>query len=411
MKKTQTRAPKRPLWLPGAAFVTAIAATVSAPTAVAAQAAITAPVQQAQVGWSMAAARDLRKAVEASGREGLNPKDYGLARLVDAIDGGEGAALDAAANTSAMALAHDYAFGRVGDRTAMDWYIAGSGDAVMLARGLEQAIAAGKPREYLASLLPSDRRYIALRATLAETDDPIVRDRLRANMERWRWMPRDLGPDYLYVNVPSYQLKVMSGGEAVSTYTVIVGAKDTPTPQLASPASSLVVNPWWNVPQSIIKSSNLRPGRGGYIFKRNADGSLSVRQPPGARNSLGRIKINLINDQAIYLHDTPAKAAFGRDERALSHGCIRVKDIDRLAAELMSMDANDGRLDLALASDRTATLPLGRTWQVYLAYFTADIDDSGQVVALPDPYGRDPALVAALNGSPRSLGSQQMAAR
>jgi len=408
MKKIETRARRRPLWLIGVA----IAAALGSPTIVAAQTAIPASVEQAQPSWSLAAARDLRKTVEGAAREGLNPADYGLARLVAAIDEGQGASLDAAANASAASLAHDYAFGRVGDRAAMDWYIAGSGDAGALARGLEQAIAAGTPRAYLMGLLPSDRRYIALRATLAETDDPALRDRLRANMERWRWMPRDLGPDYLYVNVPSYQLKVVSAGDAVSTYTVIVGAKDTPTPQLASPASSLVVNPWWNVPQSIIKSSNLRPGRAGYIFKRNADGSLSVRQPPGTRNSLGRIKINLVNDQAIYLHDTPAKAAFGRDARALSHGCIRVKDIDQLAAELMAVDADGGQLDVALASDRTATLRLGRTWQVYLVYFTADIDNDGQVVALADPYGRDPGLIAELNATAsRQLGSQQIAAR
>jgi murein L,D-transpeptidase YcbB/YkuD len=322
------------------------------------------------------------------------------------IESGPSPLLDAVATASAQALAHDYAFGRVGDRQAMDWYIGGSKDAGTLARGLDQAIAAGKPRAFLESLLPTDARYVALREALSQTDDQASRDRLRANMERWRWMPRDLGQDYLYVNVPSYQLKVVNGGAAVSTYTVIVGAKDTPTPQLAGPASSLVVNPWWNVPQSIVKSSNLRPGRGGFVFKANADGSMSVRQPPGPKNSLGRIKINLINDQAIYLHDTPAKGAFTRDARALSHGCIRVKDIDQLAAELVDASADDGTLDSALARTQTATVQLGKTWQVYLVYFTADTDDAGQVVALSDPYGRDAGLIAKLDG-----GTVRMASR
>jgi len=398
---------RRRVWLFGAA----VAATIGTSTVATAQTVASAPIEQVRTAWTIEAAHDLEKAVEASRREGLNPDDYGLARLAAAIDVGQGAALDGAAYASALALAHDYAFGRVGDREAMDWYIANGADLNGLATGLQQALAAGKPRAFLEGLLPTDRRYVALRDALADASDLATRDRLRANMERWRWMPRDLGQDYLYVNVPSYQLKVMSGGETVSTYTVIVGAKDTPTPQLAGPASSLVVNPWWNVPASIVKSARLRPGRGGYVFKRNADGSLSVRQPPGARNSLGRIKINLVNDQAIYLHDTPAKGAFGRDERALSHGCIRVKDIDQLAAELMNPDTEDGQLDTALASDRTATLTLGRTWQVYLVYFTADVDDTGQVVTLADPYGRDAPLIAALGGDARPLGSQQMAAR
>jgi len=386
------------LFLAGVAIATATAAT--------AQTMAPASAEQAQLAWTVEAANDLKQAIEASRGEGLNPTDYGPERLAAAIASGPSLSLDAVAGAAAQALAHDYAFGRVADREAMDWYISGGSDPGVLVRGLGQAIAAGKPRAFIESLLPTDPRYVALRSALAEAPDQASRDRLRANMERWRWMPRQLGQDYLYVNVPTYQLKVVSGGQMLSTYTVIVGAKDTPTPQLASPASSLVVNPWWYVPQSIVKSSNLRPGRGGYVFKANADGSMSVRQPPGPRNSLGRIKINLINDHAIYLHDTPARGAFARDDRALSHGCIRVKDIDQLAAELIDAGSNDGRFETALAGTETETVPLGKTWQVYLVYFTADTDDSGQLVTFGDPYGRDAALIAKLNG-----GSVQMAAR
>ena len=398
---------RRQLWLVGAAMAAAIGTATAAADPVAAPA----PAEQVQLSWTIETARDLKDAIEASRTEGLNPADYDLTRLTAAIESGPSPLLDAVATASAQALAHDYAFGRVGDREATGWYIGSSNDAATLARGLEQAIAAGKPRAFIEGLLPTDARYIALRTALAESGDRVSRDRLRANMERWRWMPRDLGQDYLYVNVPSYELKVINSGMPVSTYTVIVGAKDTPTPQLAGPASSLVVNPWWNVPQSIVKSSKLRPGRGGYVFKANADGSMGVRQPPGPRNSLGRIKINLINDQAIYLHDTPAKSAFDRDARALSHGCIRVKDIDQLAAELVDASTDDGRLDTALARTQTATVQLGKTWQVYLVYFTADTDDSGQVVALGDPYDRDAGLIAALDGGAIRMASGPMASR
>ncbi len=349
--------------------------------------------------WSAGAAGKLIKVIESSREEGLDPALYDAAGLRRAAEGGEGAALDAAADVAALRLAHDYYFGRVADRDDMGWMIRRPADEeARLVEGLRSAVASGEIRKFYASLLPGDPRYAALREALAETSDPAMRDRLRANMERWRWMPRALGDDYLYVNVPSYRLQVMDGGASVASYDVVVGADKTRTPMLASPTGSLVVNPWWNVPRSIVKSSNLRPGKGGYVFKASADGGYEVRQPPGPKNALGRIKFNLANDQAIYLHDTPSKSAFTREQRALSHGCIRVKDIDQLASQLMSDGGDAARLDEALAGSDTATLRLPRTWQVYIVYFTAAPDADGKVVTLGDPYDRDGRMIAALDG-------------
>lgn len=359
------------------------------------------------VAWSAEAIEQLLAAIDGAQAEGLNPSDYSPARLRAAAAAGAGAELDALANASAMALARDYYLGRVGDRSTMDWLIERSPyETAQLASRLNAAVAAGDLAGFYAALLPADPRYAALRAALVDAPDKAARDRLRANMERWRWMPRTLGTNYLYVNMPSYQLRVINDGQPMSTYTVVVGARDTPTPQLATPTSSLVVNPWWNVPQSIVQKSNLRPGRGGYLFKANGDGSYMVRQPPGPRNSLGRIKFNLANDQAIYLHDTPAKALFARDQRALSHGCIRVKDIDQLAAELMGYGGDPAQLDDALAGSGTATLRLPRTWQVYLVYFTVDADEAGTLTAYGDPYGRDAELIARLDGRPLQMASR-----
>ena len=382
----------------------ALAATGAAAEAIAAPAI----VQPVASQWSVDAARQLAEVIAGAAAEGLQPNEYGQARLHRAIEDGVGPALDAVANQAALALARDYAFGRVADREGMDWHIAADPRFATLAADLQTAIAAGKPRAFLEGLLPSNERYRALRSALAETSDPAARALLRANMERWRWMPRELGDAYLYVNVPSYQLKVMADGMTQSRYTVVVGAKETPTPQMVTPANSFVVNPWWNVPQSIVKSSNLQPGRAGYQFTA-IKGGWQVRQPPGPRNALGRLKINLANDQAIYLHDTPAKAGFAKSARALSHGCIRVKDIDRLAEELMGDAAADGRLDTALAGEETTTLRLPRAWTVYLVYFTADLGDDGTVVTYGDPYARDAALIARLDR--RSDGAMQVAAR
>lgn len=369
------------------------------------------PIVQNQ--WSMATVGQLVEAIEGAGAEGLRPSDYYLAALRRVAQNGESPALDAIANRAALSLAHDYYFGRVSDRDDFGWMIRRPAEEEeQLPARLQQAVAAGDLSRFYASLLPTDTRYAALRDALSTEQDPAARDKLRANMERWRWMPRALGNHYLYVNVPSYRLNVMEDGVSVADYVVVVGANKTRTPMLASPTSSLVVNPAWNVPQSIIKSSNLRPGKPGYIFKASAHG-YTVQQPPGPRNALGRIKFNLVNDQAIYLHDTPAKAAFTRDERALSHGCIRVKDIDQLAAQLMSDgDGDASRLDEALESDDTKTVRLPKTWQVYTVYFTVDSTEPRNLVSYDDPYGYDAQLLARLDGRPLEVASRtQIAAR
>ena len=349
--------------------------------------------------WSAAAAGQLIEAIEASRAEGLNPSDYQLATLRQVAAVGEGPALDALATASALMLAHDYYFGRVSDRSTMQWMIERSPyEAAQLPAQLQAAIDAGKIQGFYDALLPSDPRYRALRSALAETPAGAERNRLRVNMERWRWMPRAIATTYLYVNVPSYRLRVIDDGVQLSSYDVVVGARDTPTPQMVSPTGSFVVNPAWHVPQSIIRKSNIRPGRSGFVFKAGNGGGYSVTQPPGPRNALGRIKFNLVNDQAIYLHDTNAKGAFARDDRALSHGCVRVRNIDALAAELMNNGGDEGALDEALARMQTATLRLPKTWPVYIVYFTADADDSGAIATYGDPYGYDARVLAGLDG-------------
>jgi len=359
------------------------------------------------IHWSQEALAQLIDVVASAGQEGLHPADYRLAALRQSASAEEGPALDALASAAALDLAHDYLLGRVEDRSGMNWMIARSpNETAGLADRLRQAVATGKIREFYAGLLPSDPRYQALRSALATSEDRVTRDRLRANMERWRWMPRAIGSDYLYVNVPSYRLQMFREGIALASYDVVVGAKDTPTPQLLSPTDSLVVNPAWYVPTSIARKSGLRPGRGGYVWKATPDGGRRIVQLPGPHNALGRIKFNLDNDQAIYLHDTNAKALFGRDQRALSHGCIRVKDIDQLAADLLSQAGGDqSRFEEALASSETTTVRLPHAWPVYIVYFTTDTDESGNVVTYSDPYGYDAELLAALDGKPIEMAS------
>ncbi len=381
---------------------------VAIPTAVAAQAPV--PVEAAAARWAAPAARDLLSAIEAADREGLTPADYDPATLRRAIDAGPGPALDMAADTSARALAQDYLFGRVKDRAAFDWHIERSAyDGQALNAGLAKAMAEGQVGPWLRSLLPADPQYVALRAALADATDADEVALIRANMERWRWMPRRLGAAYLYVNLPTYRLRVMRDGVEASSYTVVVGAPKTPTPQLAVAAERVVVNPWWTLPPSVLAEGKRYSPAKGYVYARAASGRMMVRQRPGPANALGRIKIDMPNDHAIYLHDTPSKAAFARKDRALSHGCIRVQGIDELANEL----EGDGRVDEALAGEATTTIALGQAMPVYIVYLTAEADASGKVSPLVDIYGRDAAMLAALDGgaAKRLGGRAQVAAR
>jgi murein L,D-transpeptidase YcbB/YkuD len=350
--------------------------------------------------WTKSALSELVAIVEDSAKEGLRPDDYDLAGLKTALGNAEEGAADARATVSALALAHDYYFGRVSDRSGMQWLIDRSPyDGAELPAQLQQAIDRGKLRQFFEALLPVDPRYRALRDALADAAAGPARDRLRVNLERWRWMPRVTPSDYLYVNVPSYRLQLFQSGLAVASFDIVVGAKETPTPQMVSPTASLIVNPAWYVPPSIVRKSGLRAGRDGYVWKAMGDGSRYLVQLPGPRNTLGRIKFNLANDQSIYLHDTNSKRVFDRDDRALSHGCIRVKDIDQLAASLLNQGGDGIALDEALASPRTATLRLPRTWPVYIVYFTADVDETGAVATYGDPYGYDAQVLAALGGA------------
>lgn len=359
--------------------------------------------------WSSGAIAELEAEARAAAAEGLDPAAYDLAGLAAAASAGEGPAADRAATAVALSLARDYAEGRVTDRARFDWHIEGGIDPARLAADLDAAIRANRARPWLRSLLPQDSRYAALRAALAATpaEDSATRMRIRANLERWRWMPRDLGQDHILVNVPSYSLELVEDGQAVSTYTVVVGKPATPTPQIAVEAQSIVVNPWWNVPRSI--SSKMSPAKA-KGFDKVAGGGL--RQRPGPGNALGKVKIDMPNPQAIYLHDTPSKALFAEVSRAFSHGCIRVKDIDRLASELAELDSGDGRaVRAALASSATRTVPLQHKRPVYLVYFTAQAGPDGKITAYDDPYGRDRHVVEALDGATRLAVRQQQTSR
>ena len=167
-------------------------------------------------------------------------------------------------------------------------------------------------------------------------------------MERWRWLPRDLGKTYVMVNIPDFTLKVVHDHQEQWHTKIVAGKPQTPTPLLTASMDTILVNPSWHVPQSIIQNELLpRYGRDPNIFtrmglkvKRRPDGTLTVTQPPGAANALGRIKFNFPNKFQVYLHDTPQKQLFAADKRAFSHGCMRVEDPTKFGEVMLHLAMN-----------------------------------------------------------------------
>jgi murein L,D-transpeptidase YcbB/YkuD len=383
------------LWLAGTGRPSAVQGGKSAAVRHAAPRAASLPP------WTDAELRDLSDAVAAADREGLRPSDYGAAALRAIVEAKRtGPGVDAIANGAALALARDYAAGRIRNRHRFNWYIDGTGpDSAVLAGQVAAARGQGRLSGWLHGLLPAGADYLALRRALAEVsaDEPDRRDRILANMERWRWLPRGIAQgNQLYVNLPTYRLEVIEDGRTIDTYNAVIGATDMPTPALSAPVRQVIANPDWIVPPSIVRRSHLRPGASSrYIFSTRPDGTLRVRQKPGPGNALGRVKIEFPNRLAIYFHDTPAKSLFGASERAFSHGCVRVQRVEALAASIV--DRPD-RLATALQGIRTQSFRTARRWQATIVYLTLARGEDGALDFVGDPYRMDAPLAAALEG-------------
>ena len=220
---------------------------------------------------------------------------------------------------------------------------------------------------------------------------------LIVNMERWRWLPPELGPNYVMVNVPEYRLRVFKDGSLRDEARVIVGKTESPTPLFSGAMEYAVVNPSWFVPPSILKTMLASGRTGGFEVIRRGN-TISLRQPPGERNALGFIKFMFPNQHAVYLHDTPNRGLFSASKRAFSHGCVRVDDPFRFAGAVLPDWTSERLRKLIGKGERTIRLP--EKLPVHLAYFTAYVDDGGTYRTLPDVYGYDNRMKAALGFAP-----------
>jgi murein L,D-transpeptidase YcbB/YkuD len=264
------------------------------------------------------------------------------------------------------------------------------------------------------------------------------------NMERWRWLPNDLGSFYVTVNIPEFMLKVMDQGKPEFSTRVVVGKPDKQTPIFSNEMQEVVFNPYWNVPNSI-KMEELLPsirgggdwffgggGRGGggwdtSVFARNglrvAIGtkevdpamldwnridirSLNIYQPPGPDNVLGTVKFLFPNKHDVYMHDTTHKNLFAKAVRAESHGCMRVQNPDQLALTLLKQDQGWTAQKVASAIESGGEdqhVALKQKIPVYITYFTLKVNDDGSFSTYSDVYGHDARMAAAMFGGPMPM--------
>ncbi|HTO67395.1 MAG TPA: L,D-transpeptidase family protein [Bradyrhizobium sp.] len=242
-------------------------------------------------------------------------------------------------------------------------------------------------------------------------------DTIVVNMERWRWLPRDLGAPaigdaYVILNIPDYTLKVMQRGQQVWTTRVVTGKPGIhATPLLSETMKFITVNPTWNVPPSIIYNEYLPAlqqdptvlDRMGLRLERGSDGQIHISQPPGEANALGRIRFNFPNKFLVYQHDTPDKYLFAKEERAFSHGCMRVQNPDQYASVLLNITEPNERWTperiRGMYGSSEIDLKFPTPIPVNITYQTAFVDDAGKLQIRKDVYGRDATMIALLKNA------------
>lgn len=226
---------------------------------------------------------------------------------------------------------------------------------------------------------------------------------IRADLERERWLPRRLEPERIEANSAAGLVDVYRGGRPVLQMRAAAGKPGDETPILVSKIDRVVLNPTWNVPETIA-TDELRPKGADYLQRMGfvetaGEGGPRLVQQPGPENALGRVKFLFDNRYAVYLHDTPARAAFAREQRQVSHGCVRLERALDLAQLLLTTEAgwSPDRLSRTLASGETTEVKLERPIQVIIAYRTVLPQAGGVVAFRPDPYGWDAEVLRRLD--------------
>ena len=242
-----------------------------------------------------------------------------------------------------------------------------------------------------------------------------VTETILANLERWRWMPHDLGKTYVMVNLPDYTLRVVNDGKEIWKTKIVDGKPAMPTPIMTAMMKFITINPTWHVPPSIVNNEYLPAmaqdpsvmDRMGLKVDRGQDGTVSIWQPPGDGNALGRIRFNFPNKFLVYQHDTPDKYMFAYEKRDYSHGCMRVFDPPKYAEVLLSLVRPGDHYTVerikGMYGPNEINIDFPTFIPVHLTYQTAFVDSDGKLEFREDIYGRDRELLAIMNGPERKI--------
>ncbi len=379
--------------------------------------------------------------------EGLEPRDYPTPDLSGNLSEEQAAKAELQLTGSILRYARHASSGRV-SYTRVSASILYPEHAADPAEVLNKVASAQDMNAVLQSFEPQQPGFVALKAALAKElatpeQDPSLQNReasknhgkeadersrksttgtIIANMERWRWLPRDLGQAHVVVNIPDFTLGVYNDGARVWHTKIVVGKPGAlATPLLSETMKYLTINPTWNVPPSIIRNEYLPAlerdpnalERIGLKVSNNPDGSLRVYQPPGERNALGRIRFNFPNQFLVYQHDTPNKSLFARDSRAFSHGCMRVQNPEKYAEVLLSLAQPEEGYTIArirsLYGDQERTIKLQQEIPVHVTYQTAFVGENGQLNFRHDIYGLDAATLKLMRNDERMIADTPIA--
>ena len=269
-------------------------------------------------------------------------------------------------------------------------------------------------------------------ATRAELNVSVERrvEQLELNLERWRWLPQDLGRRHIIVNIAAFELEVVEDEAVVLAMRVVVGRPYHNTPVFSDTMRYIVLNPYWEVPRKIavqeilprikrdpsyLAREKLRVFKGWGLEAREVDPAtvnwsaitpanfpFRLRQDPGPLNALGRVKFVFPNKFNVYLHDTPSRQLFEKTQRDFSHGCIRIQKPIDLAVYLLRQDPRWNRDALLRALDKAVdrSVPLPEPIPIHLLYWTAWADGDGTIQFRPDIYGWDAPLLGAMRAPP-----------
>ncbi|MGB4497985.1 MAG: L,D-transpeptidase family protein [Methylococcaceae bacterium] len=373
--------------------------------------------------------------------QGLNANDYSVAILQQKLPfiqllkpeaAADLALFDTALTISLTRFLHDVHYGRVNPRSLNFYLKLRTKKTIDLPQLIKTAIAEGTVLQLTSKFEPTLAQYQKLRSELATYREPVVLTneveekphkkskskkavnyseritKIELAMERLRWLPEISAEQSIIVNIPAFQLwGIGANGEELNLNVVVGKSEKTQTPIIMADMKFVEFMPYWNVPPSILKKEILPKlaNNPGYLSGQNMEvvslkgGGMRVRQRPGGKNALGRIKFIFPNKEGVYLHDTPSKALFSRPRRDFSHGCVRVQNPSALANFVLKNQEGwtSEKITASLSSNTHHQISLSSTIPVLFFYSTAFYEQGDKLVFYNDIYGHDAALLAALS--------------